>query len=157
VDTKEELGKRGKKAEDAAHKFLKSLKELDSSFDFQRQLDARAAGGRFPSQTGDYLIFRPQAHGVLEVKALAHDFRLPNKNFGAEQIAKCRRREMAGGKVVVLVYHSTIQKWRAPEFCLFTAAIDASSWVLSGYPTYDTPADALVHEYPFLFERRSAA
>jgi hypothetical protein len=153
MDNKEELANRGKKAEAAVAKYLKLLKESDSDFDFARQYDARSAGGRFQSQVGDYLIFRPRAHAVLEVKTVAHDFRLPNKNFPADQIAKLRRREMAGSEVIVLIYHSTANVWRIPDFDVFKTNPTASSWNLSDCSTFAFGTEALDVTFPHLFFR----
>ena len=151
---KDELANRGKKQEAAVLKYLKKREEEDATFTFQRQYDARSAGGRFPSQVGDYLTFRTQMHGVLEVKALAHDFRLPNKNFSAEKIAKCRRREMAGSHIAVLVCHTTTGMWRTPPFSIFANAPAVSSWVLSDYPTYPSAEAALADLCPYLYARK---
>lgn len=154
--TKEELASRGKKAEEAVSKFLKRQKDNIASFDYQRQYDARSAGGRFQSQVGDYLLFRARKyqtergeelytirHGVLEIKQVHHDFRLPNKNFSAEQIAKIRRREMAGADALILVFHTTTQTWRAPPFSIFRDEPNAPSWDLSPYHAFETTAEAL--------------
>lgn len=149
----EELGKRGKRAEAAIQNYLKLLKESYASFDFQRQYDARSAGGRFQSQTGDYLIFRPHHHAVLEVKTLHHDFRLPKKNFPAEQIAKLRRREMAGSQIFILVFHSTTERWRVPDFKLFRNSPDSPSWDLSPYMEFEFGTAALDFAAPHLFGR----
>lgn len=153
MDDKEELAKRGKKAEAAVARYLKLLKESRSEFDYARQYDARSAGGRFQSQVGDYLIFGPHQHAVLEVKTVAHNFRLPNKNFPADQIAKLRRREMAGSEIIVLIYHSAANLWRIPEFSTFSANPAAASWNLSEVPTYEFGSAALDAAFPHYFLR----
>lgn len=152
----EELASRGKRAEAALQKHLTKLKDREGSFDFQRQYDARSARGRFPAQVGDHLLFRRRPgpnverqglleptqyvfHGALECKEVHHNFRLPSKNFGAEQIGKLRRREMAGGIVIVAVFHTTNMKWRFPPFSVFRDNPAAASWDLSDFPTYDKP------------------
>lgn len=164
----DELAARGKKAEDALKRYLTKLKDNDASFDFQRQYDARSARGRFQAQTGDYLLFRRRPgpniqhegriegtqythHGALEAKEVGHDFRLPNKNFGSEQIARLRRREMSGGIVIVAVFHTTTLKWRFPPFHVFRDNPAAPSWDLSSYPTFDKPEFGLVWTCSELF------
>jgi len=139
--------------------YLKRLKETHSSFDFQRQYDARSAGGRFHSQAGDYLIWNlcglPGIGGhcscVLEVKTVHHDFRLPSKNFNGEQIGKLRRRRMTGSDIVILIFHSTSEMWSVPNFHIFASNPTAPSWDLSAIPRFEKAATALATTFPHLF------
>lgn len=140
--TKKEQGQRGKSAESEVRKVLERLKETKSNFDFERKYDARSARGRFPSQAGDYGWYVTPYHGLIEVKEVGHDFRLPSKNFNAQQIGRCRIREMAGGVIVVLVKHTTTGLWRCPPFLLFSSNPAAPSWVL-GPKTYLSAREAL--------------
>jgi hypothetical protein len=158
--SKEELANRGKKAEATVAKFFDKLKKESATFDFQRQYDARTARGRFPSQTGDYLVWRKLVQGsrlignfsaAIEVKTVAHDFRLPSKNFNSEQIAKLRRRQLAGCLPVVLVFHSTVKLWSCPPFLTFQSEPDAPSWDLTTWGSYATAADALTDASPEIF------
>ena len=77
--------RRGKSAEDACREHLKALKQAHPEFDFQRLYDAHSAGGRFPAQIADFLVFRGgdngTKHGAIEVKEIASGERLPAKNF----------------------------------------------------------------------------
>lgn len=132
-----ELANRGKKAEAAIRDLLEDTKVQHIRFDYQRQLDARAAGGRFPSQTGDYLWFNQKGHGALEVKSVKHDFRLPAKNFGKEQIARLYRRQLASSIVVIAVHHSTTDLWRLPTFDVFSKNRTVPSWDLRAFPELD--------------------
>lgn len=138
------VGERGKSAEAMAREFLVYLDAIIQAFDFERNYDARSAGGRFQSQVGDFNFYSPERFGSLEVKELAHDYRLPAKNFKKEQIARLAKRELAGGLILVPVYHSKLKRWRLPPFDLFRDNRDLPSWDLRPYPTYLTLRDALL-------------
>lgn len=103
---------RGKKAEGKVAAYLKKLSLEVAEFDFERVLDARAAGGRFPSRTGDFSWWLPGRHGVIEVKETEHASRLPYKNTSEQSAAKLFKRQLAGGEIAVLVYHSMTGLWR---------------------------------------------
>src|SRR5262245_19757351 len=98
-------GQRGKWAEDKVRALLKKLGEADARFDWERILDARSAGGRFRAQIGDFGVFMPQLHGVIEVKEVDHAYRLPHKNFDTEAVAKLYKRQLAGGATWIIVAH----------------------------------------------------
>ncbi len=134
-------GQRGKVAEAAVKKFLVGLKERKLAFDFERKYDARSAGGRFQSQAGDFGFFSPSEHGLIEVKEVAHEYRLPKKNFGADQRARLKIRELAGGVVVILVYHLPLKRWRVLPLSAFY--VEEPSWDLSKYPDYANVSEAL--------------
>lgn len=135
------VGQRGKTAEKKVRDYLKKVDQRLLNWDFERLSDARSAGGRGGKiVVGDYAIFNPYFHGVIEVKEIAHDFRIPAKNIS--QLPKLRKRTLAGGHCYVLVLHTTTNKWRripAQELELRTSG----SWDLRGYPEYDTLEDAL--------------
>lgn len=145
------LGSRGKSAEVQARKFLEKMSAAHVDFDFQRQYDARTARGRMPSQCGDYVWFYSTRHGVLEVKEVAHDVRLPKANFGEstegtkipKAFGKLRKRMLARGEITVLVHHSTTELWRAIDFRYFLEHQDQPSWVLEEFKTYPTVEEAL--------------
>jgi hypothetical protein len=156
MDTKE-LASRGKRAESALAAYLKKTKESHASFDYQRQYDARSAGGRFQSQAGDYLVWRLKDtvpfSAVIEAKQVHHDYRLPSKNFSGEQIGKLRRRQLAGSGVLILVFHTTTGFWRCVPFKLFTDNPSVPSWDLSEYTTWDHgPAEMLRCSAPRFFD-----
>lgn len=131
-------GKRGKFAEGKVRKFLDDLGNSSADFDWSRIYDARSAGGRFPSRPGDFEFYRPGIHGLIEVKEVNHDYRLPSKNFKREQIAKLRKRQLAGGSIVVLVYHTTSKLWRYVPLQHFIEHLKEPSWVLEEFPTSDS-------------------
>ena len=120
-----------------------ATKHKYNTFDFERLYDARSAGGRFPSQIADYAIYGMMEHGVIEVKQVAHDFRLPAKNFPRKKFPALVRRQQCGGAVIILIYHSTTKRWRVAPFEYFNLNADLPSWDVSVYPTYKTVDEAL--------------
>lgn len=137
-------GQRGKWAEAKVRDLLKKLGEESALFDWERILDARSAGGRFRSQIGDFAVFMPKLHGVIEVKEVDHDYRLPHKNFDAEAIGKLYKRQLAGGKVWIVVAHKR-KAWRLVPFEVFRTRT-GGSWDLREFPTYTKVDEILVPE-----------
>ena len=137
------VGKRGKYAEDEVRKYLERINREVVAFDWHRVLDARSAGGRFPAQTGDFAFFAPRLHGVIEVKEVAHDYRLPSKNFNVKQINRLRKRALAGGLVVVLIRHSTSKVWRRVPLPFFVERLNAPSWDLGAFEATEDLASLL--------------
>lgn len=135
-------GQRGKAAEAAVRSELEVLGEM-SDFDWSRIYDARSARGRFPARPGDFEFFYPEVHGLIEAKEVEHDFRLPKKNFEDGQLARLRKRQMAGGEIVIVVYHSTTKLWTYVELEWLRHRQDLPSWDLSSLPKYKTCSDAL--------------
>lgn len=124
-------GSRGKSAEDEVHKMLTRAKEATLTFDFERLLDARAAGKPVPPTVADFVGVSKGCAFALEVKSTAHDFRLNFSDF--PQFARMRRRAQAGALCLVAVYHSTIKKWRLVDVTLLPL-ITRGSFDLSEYP-----------------------
>ena len=144
---KKATGSRGKVAEKKVREYLDKVGAAHSDFDFERRYDARTAGGKFPAQPGDFGYFRllemGSVNGLIEAKEIAHDHLLPQKNFTKDKIARLRKRYLAGTEVIVLVFHTGLKKWRAPNIAIFFDKPAAPSWNISGYRLYDTVADAL--------------
>lgn len=129
-----EVGKRGKVAEGLARQFLEDLHlARPTEFDWYRLPDARMAGGRFPAQIADFEIFFPHRHGILEVKEIDHEFRLPQKNFAQKKHARIQRRLAVNGIGLLAVYHTPTQVWRFPDIVAIMADGKAASWDLSEY------------------------
>lgn len=143
------IGRRGKYAEGKVQDFLKAFGEKRAAFDWGRIPDARSAGGRFPSQPGDFQFFRlkgPLAlSGLAEVKEISHPSRLPAKNFDKTQIARLRLRQMAGGVIVVLVCHMPEKVWRRVPLEFFLERLSQPSWDLAEFQIHPSVAEALVN------------
>lgn len=126
---------RGKSAEAEVTKYLKAYDAKHQDFDFARNYDAHSAGGRFNRQTGDFQFYGPGVHGVIEAKEVKHSHRLPHGNFGADSVGKLWKRQLAGGEIVIIVYHSTTELWRVVPFIVFRTR-EGGSWDLSSWPTF---------------------
>lgn len=136
------VGQRGKKAEADVRKFLEAFSRAKVDFDYERLHDARAARGAFQSQAGDFAVYAPWYHGLLEVKEVEHDYRLPMSRVSA-QYGRMLKRHLAGGIVLVLVYHSTTKKWRVVPFPSVMSCKEAASMDLSGFAAHDSVGSAL--------------
>lgn len=139
-------GQRGKDAESDIRTFLKKLSAAHAHFDFQREPDARTAGGRIGKRTGDFTFYLPGMHGVVEVKELKHEYRLPRDRFIKDKndsLARLHRRRLAGGYIIVLVYHTEIGLWRRPTLGWLQEGAANPSWDMRELSTYPTLADAL--------------
>lgn len=134
---------RGKVAEAKLQKALQDYDGKHADFDWGRVYDAHSAGGKFACQTGDFMWFHRNANGVIELKEVAHDYRLPTKNFNPGQIARMRKRMLAGAAASVVVYHSTTGKWRLVGLQYFLDRLEDKSWDLRDYPEYVNAAEVL--------------
>lgn len=141
---------RGKDAEKAVQSMLKSLGASHKHFCWERHYDAHSAGGRFQKVTGDYGWYHPgiggmSYNGIIEVKEVKHDTRLPYKNYDAGAVGKVRMRELGGGYVDIFVYHSTSDRWRRVPLSFFLArngATPSGSWDCSEFPLFNSPMEA---------------
>lgn len=148
------LGSRGKDGEASVREALKALALRFPHFDYERKPDARTAGGRIGRQTGDFGIFFPGGHGVIETKDLDHPYRIPRGRFIKEDkekgtqnnsLERLMRRQQAGGLVIVLVHHTPSGLWRNVPLDWLHARQGQPSWDLSEFQTYDSPRRALRH------------
>lgn len=137
---------RGKYAEEKVRDVLKLMSAKDIGFDFERNYDARSSMGRIPRRAGDYTLYYRGGHGLLEVKQLAHAFRLPAKNFDKKKFPILNKRRLAGGVVWVIVYFTPIDAWRIISFDYFDGDRDATSWDLSQFPTFPSALAAMASE-----------
>lgn len=121
---------RGKVAEKLVKKRLEKL-SINTEVAAYRLPDARA--GSFAPTLADFLVVQKGQMYLIEVKETQHEFRLPHANLNKEQVARMTRFQLAGAKAHVLIYHSTLKKWR-------TAGIDyfkdrqGGSWDLRDLP-----------------------
>lgn len=120
---------RGKVAEGQVKKALAAITRQD--FAWNRLPDAHA-GSRQPT-LADFLLINKGQPILLEVKEVAHDYRLPVHNFKLENRARMRMFQLAGAKCVVLIYHSTTKVWRYLTLDYFGTQ-DTGSWDLREIP-----------------------
>lgn len=150
AQTKKQIANRGKYAEFIVQTYLDRLNEAVMNFSYDRQPDARAAGGRLKAALCDYLWWWEdnglrdgsvtKVSGLLEVKETKHDYRLAKDKL--DQLPRMRKIRRAGAVGIVLVYHTTIEKWRIADLSFFDGPIPPS-WDLSKLPTYDSLSDAM--------------
>lgn len=133
---------KGKDAETKVQNYLQDRSDKFAAFDYERRYDAHSAKGRAQRQTFDFAIYTPTWHGGIEVKEVKHDFRLPHGNFELHQVAKLRKRALAGGRCLVLVYHSTTELWR-PVGWEFFIKREGGSWDLRAFATHPSVQNAL--------------
>ncbi len=133
---------RGKEGESLFKKALEELEAKDFRLTFNRISDARTAGGRGVSVEGDFQAFQAFADSestrnfLFEVKETQHSYRLAYGNFDKGQVARMRKRKLAGSLCYVLVYHAADKLWRYQELEFFDKR-DATlgSWDLRSLPT----------------------
>lgn len=142
-------GARGKYAEGKVKAELEKRAQK-MSFVYYRPPDARA--GSKKEAPGDFITVTLGGTGItftdlLEVKEVAHDFRLPKKNFPQEQRARMRMWQKAGVEGYLLVLHTTTGNWRVIGISEFDGDFeDKGSWDLKDY-TERTLQEALGEIY----------
>lgn len=132
-------GDRGKVAEKAVQKLLDRYNHDYSDFAYHRLPDARAAGGRLAAQPADFIYWSGDYGGFIEVKETEHEYRLAKDKIS--QLAILKKFSMAGARSIVLVFHSTLKKWRIAKVEYFELGVP--SWDLSGLPLHDSADDAM--------------
>ena len=135
------IGDRGKWAEKQVQDLLENLNSKVSAFAFERLPDARAARGALKAQVSDFLVWWNKDHFPLEVKETVHDYRLEKGKL--DQLPRLRKIYKAGFDGVVLVHHSTLQKWRVMSTIYFEGDIPPS-WDLSKVPLHPDATTALL-------------
>jgi len=131
---------RGKLEEKEVQTFLTNYSNKNAKFDFLRYPDARTAGGRMTAMPADFEFFMPFVHGLIEVKATEHPFRLPKDKVS--QLATMKKRALAGGKCFLLIHHSTEDNWRICP--VEDMASNVPSWDFSHLKNYDSAESALL-------------
>lgn len=144
-------GARGKVAEKMLLAHLTDLNNRHMAFAYERLPDARSAGGMLKACICDYLVWWKPPHPFpnqpdrisiqLEVKETKHDYRIGSKQIS--QLPRMRRVQNAGGQGVILIHHSTINKWRVLRLEFFLGGESTTTWDLSSVPLFDTAAKAL--------------
>lgn len=129
----------GKRSEKIVHDVLRRFNN-DLNFCFARLADARAARGALAAAPADFLYFSRGHGGFLEVKSLAHDYRLPAKSV--TQLATLKKMQLAGARSWVITHHTALNRWRAVPVDALTLGVP--SWVLTEHPTFATADEALL-------------
>lgn len=144
---KSKLADRGKVAEEKVREYLEGWASRDPRRDFDRLVDTKAAGRVIRAAAADFEFFCTNdieaAAGLIEVKETEHPYRLDRKRL--TQSARLRKRAKCGCVVVVVVYHSTLKKWRTLSRAQVLDTTVGGSWDLRDRPMYDTAGEALAH------------
>jgi hypothetical protein len=121
-------GQQGKQAENLMADALKAFEDFfqDGQFNFERNPDARAAGGVFKAVTGDFHAWWRGKAFFIEVKQVDHAFRLPAKNFEPPSRARLKRKALAGCRVGVFIFHTPTKQWRLCPIDMFFGYEDPS-------------------------------
>lgn len=149
AQARKKKAQQGKSAEKQVKDYLlRCQTRLGAGFDYERNPDARSAGGAFQVRTGDFYAYYKKPgfkHGVcinIEVKETIVPARLPGKNFSRDAIARCYKRSLAGVLTIILVHHSTTGRWvLMPIKHLFETV--APSWTTADFPSFDSCEEAL--------------
>lgn len=121
---------RGKTAEKQVRKVLAKL-SLRSDTTTYRLPDAHS--GSFQATLADFMLMHKGTLYLLEVKEVKHAYRIPHGNYSLDQVARMRRWQLAGAQAHVIVYHSTIDKWRTAPVDYFLNR-EGGSWDLRNLP-----------------------
>lgn len=133
-------GQRGKYAEKEVERLFKKLNDEHLGFAWHRYPDTRSARSFIKAQPCDYLVSCGTAIHI-EVKETEHEFRLPSGRIS--QLPVLKKFALAGIQFFVLVFHSTLKKWRCVPECFFEGDTPPS-WDLKGLPLHYTAEDALL-------------
>lgn len=136
---KESVGERGKYAEKQVRDLFDKLNTENSSFAYERVVDARAARGAVGKALSDFLVWSNPYNIPLEVKSTLHKLRLPSSAI--TQLPRLKKVAMAGAKPYVLVYFKTLDAWRVAPASWFEFGVP--SWDMSELPTHPTCEQAL--------------
>jgi hypothetical protein len=148
------LSSRGKEPEKEVHEFIDEWAAKSPHREANRLLDSRAAKRIIEAAKADfdfYCGFDPATayFGLIEVKSTEHEYRLARDKV--PQLPHLRKRAMCGGVCVVLVFHSTLKKWRLCEASWLGNSGDKGSWNIGHLHGWDTPEEALHAHYPEIF------
>lgn len=110
------------------------LYEGYSSFSWYRMPDAHA--GSLKTALADFMTMHKVQFRLVEVKEVAHGYRLPHKNFDADKVARIRAWAMAGAAASVLIAfrpEGLKPYWRVSELDRFLTR-EGGSWDLRDLP-----------------------
>ena len=118
------------------------LKKWNNSvkFAWHRLPDMKAARlNAISAQPADYIYRCGKRAGFIEVKGVAHPYRLPKANLS--QLPTLHKWELAGSDDVVLVYHYLVNDWRAIDPRLLKDGVPSHD--LREFAAYSSAEEAL--------------
>jgi hypothetical protein len=132
---------KGAGAEKATQEFLEGWAEGHQDREVHRLVDSKQAGRIIKAAVADFDFYGSGRFGLIEVKETEHPHRIDRSRV--TQLAAMRKRAQCGGVCILLVYHSTIQLWRAIPVAWLAKHGDKGSWNLSEFPLHPTVGEAL--------------
>ena len=136
---------RGKDAEKKVHEYLTGWESRATYREFNRLIDTKAAGRIIKAAAADFEFYSCPGtmpyFGLIEVKETEHEYRLDRSRL--TQRARLIKRQNCGGVCLVLIYHSTIGRWRVLPKEMLRDGITKGSWDLRSVSHYPTVAEAL--------------
>lgn len=135
---------RGQVAEEAVQKYLTAWAASHPLREFSRLVDAKAAGRTIKAAAADFEFYSAEhsgEFGLIEVKQTEHTYRLERSKV--PQLPRLRKRANCGGTCLVLVLHSTLNRWRVVSAEELASTGDKGSWNLSLHPLFMTAEGAL--------------
>lgn len=142
---------KGAGAEAKVQEFLDRWSASSTSNEANRLVDTKAAGRVIKAAAADFEFFSfdglDTCHGLIEVKETEHEYRLSKNRL--TQFARLRKRAKCGGLIFVLVYHSTLQRWRCMTDVDLGPISAQGSWDLRHIATFKTAEEALQAESPW--------
>lgn len=107
----------GKQAEHMVQQCLKLMQAHIPLLDWERIYDSTSARNIMMSQVGDFGLYTPNFHGVIEVKSSKQTGAGFYKGaFSVAQLSRLRKRRQAGGKVWVLLWRYEEGLWYLINF-----------------------------------------
>lgn len=145
---------KGKDAEDVVKDVLEAWGAKSPFREWNRLIDTRAARIIIAAAKADFDFYvgfpdAPGAFGLIEVKETEHEYRLKRSHF--PQFAGMRKREICGGTCLVLVFHSTLKRWRVASLAWCHDNGDVGSWDMRNLPLFERAEQALRHAAPGVF------
>jgi hypothetical protein len=152
--TKSRFADRGKEGEKLGQEYLEWWQARSAFREYNRLPDTKAAGRTIKAAPADFdfysMVQTVPYFGLIEVKQTEHEYRLERDKV--PQLARLRKRAKCGGKCPILVYHSTLGKWRSVMAPYLMEFGDKGSWNLENFPLFDTFGEALHDLLPDVFE-----
>lgn len=145
---------RGKWAEAKVHDWL-SAAANQTTFDGGRLPDAHA--GSLTPALADFDALSKGKYYLIEVKEVQHARLLPHKNFGADKVARMRKRQLAGAHCFVIVHFAALAvvgagwrkalAWRVAPLDFFLTKV-CGSWDMTPFPltTFDEAMGKIFQE-----------
>ena len=130
----------GNAVEDLVEAVLKKWNSRQN-FAWMRLPDTKSARlNMLQANPADYVYRCGKTSGFIEVKGLAHEYRLPKGNLS--QLPNLLKWSLAGNQDVVLVHHYVTGTWRAihPN----ELGLGVPSWDLRFIDSFSTPEQALL-------------